>query len=122
MGELVAMLTELKEYMCSEQDLAEFVPDVTRILEQAKAVSRGEYRVESIERDPGRRIPSRKMAAAIVRVMRGYNPAPQSLRGEAHERVLAEGNLLGNLVRAVTTCTFREYPELVRQDPEGAGT
>jgi hypothetical protein len=106
------VVDELHRYVASEPRLAEFLPELREVREQAWRLAQGGKTIRALPRTLTRSMPDRSVAQRIVEIMAKLPPlSPQEMD---HESVGLFAQLVGNLVVAITHAIFVRYPELMR--------
>jgi hypothetical protein len=110
------VLSELRTYAETEQALAEFVPVLLELEEQARQLAAGRTSIGALTAALPARMPSRDIAINVTAIVSKL-PVVEDDFDDAKRLPLAR--LLENLVVGVTGTIFSEFPDVVPHDEAG---
>jgi hypothetical protein len=106
------VFAELAMFVNSEPRLSDFSSKVSELADQALAVARGQRVVPAMDWVETNRIADISLAREIVAIV---NKVPQvDSQVVDAETIQIVGQLMGNLVAAITHAVLRDFPEVVR--------
>jgi hypothetical protein len=108
------VIDELNSFVKSEPLLKEFVPAMSEVHEQARAVAGGQRHVPAMQKTSTKTIPDRALAQRIIEIMSKLPQVDPATDDRAS--VLAGAQLLGNLVVAITHAVYGSFPDVVPRD------
>ncbi|MBI2395150.1 MAG: hypothetical protein HYV09_36605 [Deltaproteobacteria bacterium] len=114
LDEVLRHVERVRDYVASEPGLAEFLPSMNKVVDNAARLLRGDFTPASIPLCRTAKIPSREIARNLLASIGG---APSVTDDEPRELRLAAARIYTNLFDAVVWAVMAQYPDLFPPSP-----